>query len=99
MTLVKLRKFLEYVEEVQYEIAATDSYFDMQAFQEFMQKAKDALGKTDIQLAEMLDVSRPTITRWLEGRNSPHLYMRRGIVNCLVREAREEERTRSESWP
>jgi predicted transcriptional regulator len=94
-SLVKLRQFLEYVDELD----MVDSYWDISTFQEFMQKAKDALDKTDHELAEMIDVSRPTVTRWLEGKNSPHLFMRRGIINLLVKAARLEEQNRSESWP
>lgn len=38
---------------------------------------------TEQELAEMLQVSVPTIKRWVEGRTFPHLVMARAIVIFL----------------
>ena len=34
-------------------------------------------------VAEALEVSLPTVQRWVEGRNFPHPYMRPGILRLL----------------
>jgi len=95
-----LRTFLEYADEMRFEIHDTGgSYLTDVVFCEFMRKAKDALGKTDYELAEMLDVSTHVVKRWLDGSNSPHRFMQLGAVNELIKAARIEEQTRSIAWP
>ena len=36
-------------------------------------------------LATFMGVSRPTIERWADGRNSPHEYMLEGVMADLIR--------------
>ena len=35
------------------------------------------------QLADRCTVSRPTVERWLMGKNLPHQVIRKAIVSCL----------------
>lgn len=51
--------------------------------QELLKKHLEAHPGTERELAEMLQVSVPTIKRWVEGKTSPHLVMARAIVIFL----------------
>jgi len=42
---------------------------------------------SDLQIADGLLVSRPTVNRWMRGRNLPHVGMRRSILSWFVAES------------
>lgn len=51
--------------------------------QELLKKHLEIHPGTEQELAEMLQISVPTIKRWVEGRTFPHLVMARAIVIFL----------------
>ena len=53
-------------------------------FTELFQEAANELGMSDAELAEKLRVSRPTVTRWKEGRSLPHPAIRPPIFIWLT---------------
>ena len=51
--------------------------------QGLLKKYLETHPNTEQELAEMIQVSIPTIKRWVEGRNLPHLVMARAIIIFL----------------
>jgi len=51
-------------------------------FQSLIRAAYDAIGLTD--LADWLGVSKPTILRWVEGLNLPHMALRDPIRAAIA---------------
>lgn len=45
----------------------------------------------DVTVSELVDVSMPTIRRWKSGRNVPHEFMRKGIIENLKKEIAQDE--------
>jgi transcriptional regulator with XRE-family HTH domain len=52
-------------------------------FQEAFCEAQTLLELSDAELADKLLVSRPTVNRWVQGRNLPRRALRRSIVNWV----------------
>jgi ribosome-binding protein aMBF1 (putative translation factor) len=53
------------------------------SFQEAFNEAQTLLELSDTELADKLLVSRPTVNRWVRGRNLPRRALRRSIVNWM----------------
>jgi hypothetical protein len=58
-----------------------------EGFSAVLQKTETLFGMSDGDLAEELLVSRPTISRWRNGRNLPHRAMRGPILEWIAKEA------------
>lgn len=61
-------------------------------FQRVIQAALEDFCFTDMELARVLKVSRPTVTRWKNGKTSPAPRMRPAILDALMKEARRKEK-------
>lgn len=56
---------------------------DLNALENFkttLQKYKDTLELSDVELADIFGVSIPSIELWLTGKNLPHLIIANGLV-------------------
>lgn len=53
------------------------------SFQEAFNEAQTLLELSDGEFADKLLVSRPTVNRWVRGRNLPRRALRRSIVNWI----------------
>ena len=53
------------------------------AFQDAFNEAQNLLELSDAEIADKLLVSRPTVNRWVRGRNLPRRALRRSIVNWI----------------
>lgn len=65
--------------------AATDEEIE---FGGLVRAAQQLLELDDTDMARILNVSRPTIGRWIRGTSSPHPLMRRAICGALIKDAR-----------
>ncbi len=65
--------------------AATDAELD---FAGLIKAAQQLLELDDTDMARTLNVSRPTIGRWIRGISSPHPLTRRAICGALIKTAR-----------
>jgi hypothetical protein len=65
--------------------AATDEEIE---FGGLVRAAQQLLELDDTDMAGTLNVSRPTIGRWIRGISSPHPLTRKAICNALVKKAR-----------
>lgn len=57
-------------------------------FARLVRDGMDLLRLSDRDVADEFDVSRPTVTRWRNGENSPHPAMRRPIYRWFIERAR-----------
>ena len=57
-------------------------------FAGLVRAAQQLLELDDTEMARVLNVSRPTIGRWVRGVSSPHPLTRRAICDALIRKAR-----------
>jgi hypothetical protein len=57
-------------------------------FHEVFREAKRLLELSEDEISEVLLVTRPTVNRWVNGRNLPHPAMRRSIFDWIHKEAR-----------
>jgi hypothetical protein len=55
--------------------------------------AQPLLTLDDLEMAKLLKVSRPTISRWVRGISTPHPLMRKPIFDALVKKARAQVKT------
>jgi len=55
-------------------------------FFEVLVECQRLLEMTDLQIADALSVSRPTVSRWMHGKNLPHIGLRKPIFNWFERE-------------
>jgi hypothetical protein len=53
-------------------------------FQTLLFEARMILELTDLAIAEALRVSRPTVNRWIRGKNLPHPALRASIMKWVV---------------
>ena len=60
---------------------------DDTGFQETLRECRSILEMSDQELADSLLVSRPTISRWVRGKNLPHRAMRQPIIDWVARQA------------
>jgi DNA-binding XRE family transcriptional regulator len=51
-----------------------------QIFQAVMQETQVLLEMSDSEIANALSISRPTLNRWINGRTSPHLAVKKAAV-------------------
>lgn len=65
--------------------AASEAELD---FGGLVRAAQQLLELDDTDMARTLNVSRPTIGRWIRGTSSPHPLTRRAICGALVKKAR-----------
>ena len=61
-------------------------------FQSLLTDARSMLELEDAELAKMLQVSRPTINRWVSGRTAPHPLARRAVIDALSKVIGERKR-------
>jgi DNA-binding XRE family transcriptional regulator len=61
-------------------------------FQSLLTYAQNMLELEDTELAKMLQVSRPTINRWVTGRTAPHPLARRAVMDALSKVIGERKR-------
>jgi transcriptional regulator with XRE-family HTH domain len=66
-------------------------------FQLVLSRAQHLFEMSDAELAAELLVSRPTVNRWLNGRNLPHRAMRRPILDWIAKRASQKLRVRPEA--
>jgi len=73
--LEALKKFREEVRSAELKIDAE--------FQRVMGEARVLLEMSDKEIADALSVSRPTVNRWVNGKNLPYYAMRRPIQTWI----------------
>jgi transcriptional regulator with XRE-family HTH domain len=56
-------------------------------FHEVLRACQRILELTDQQIADALHVSRPTVNRWINGKNLPQALMRKPIFNWIASQA------------
>src|SRR5260370_39393297 len=56
-------------------------------FHAVLVESQKLLELSDLQIADGLLVSRPTVNRWIRGRNLPHVGMRKSILSWFVVES------------
>lgn len=61
-------------------------------FEETLQKYKDTFHLSDTDLANKFSVSRPTIERWLRGKNLPHIIVENCLISIMRYELNKEEK-------
>ena len=76
---------LEQLREFRTQVRHTDVRIDS-AFQQLIQDARSVLEIPEQEIAEALFVSRPTVNRWINGRNLPYLVVRKHAVDWLDEE-------------
>jgi transcriptional regulator with XRE-family HTH domain len=54
-------------------------------FHELIARCRTVLEMTDRDISEALNVSRPTVSRWIAGKNLPHRAMRKPIFTVIAR--------------
>src|SRR5687768_8926280 len=59
---------------------------DDPTFQRILFEAQGLLELTDASIAEALRVSRPTVSRWIRGKNLPHRALRPSVVRWVIDE-------------
>lgn len=74
------------LEKLKRDIAGRDPNND-DDFREILITARDAFAMTDGDLASAFFVSRPTVSRWISGRNLPHRALRRPVFDWIAKEA------------
>jgi len=70
-----LKKFLR-------EAGAADLKIDAE-FQRILQDAQALLEMSDQEIADALSVSRPTVNRWINGKNLPYNAMRKPVLTWI----------------
>jgi DNA-binding transcriptional regulator YiaG len=73
-------------------------------FQEILGLCQTVLELSDQDIADLLRVSRPTVSRWVRGKNLPHRVMRKPILSWIAIEAgrrlaRVRSQQRSDRYP
>lgn len=66
-------------------------------FSLLISRARLLFEMSDAELATELLVSRPTVNRWINGRNLPHRAMRRPILDWIAKRASQKLRVRRET--
>lgn len=56
---------------------------DDKVFQSLIRDAQVLLEMSDSEIANSLSVSRPTLNRWMNGRTSPHLAIKKSAVGWM----------------
>ena len=56
------------------------------SFQELLAGGQRLLEMSDLQIADAISVSRPTVSRWMRGKNLPHIGLRKPILSWFERE-------------
>lgn len=54
------------------------------AFQGMLRKGQELLELSDQEMADALLVSRPTVNRWIRGKNLPHQALRKPVNTWIV---------------
>lgn len=65
--------------------ARVASITDDAKFHELITRCRTILEMTDRDISEALNVSRPTVSRWIAGKNLPHPAMRKSIFGEIIR--------------
>ena len=73
----ELENFVDYAKALK--------FGDDPSFKEFIVRSLSILEVNDREFADSLSVSRPTVNRWSNGKNLPHIALRRPIVNSVLR--------------
>ena len=73
---------------LQLKIAAANLRDDAE-FQALLSGAQELLELSDQELADSLRVSRPTVNRWMRGKNLPHNALRNPIFTWVNQQATE----------
>lgn len=75
---------MEYIDLSNYndELAKTD-LLDDATFQLLLKRSELVLNMSDADLASEFRVSRVTVNRWRSGANTPHVLMRKGVIDFL----------------
>ena len=66
----------------QSEVVAADLRADAE-FQRILRQAQILLEMSDQEIADAFSVSRPTVNRWINGKNLPYYAMRRPIQSWI----------------
>jgi hypothetical protein len=56
---------------------------DDQVFQSLMRDAQVLLEMSDSEIANSLSISRPTLNRWINGRTTPHVAIRKAAAKWI----------------
>lgn len=75
--------------------ASSYDLLDDDGFSILLKRAQHHFGLSDGDLADEFLVSRPTVNRWINGRNLPHRVMRKPITEWIAAEAARWLRVRS----
>lgn len=68
---------------------------NQEEFTQLFQKAVRSLELADEQLADLLETTRTTISRWINGKNAPSRLARKSVFTILLREARRKLKRRT----
>lgn len=66
---------------------------DNRSFKENLSKSPSSLEMVDKDLADLIGVSRPTVTRWRNGKCAPHPLMRKLVYETLARYSSDQQVT------
>jgi len=73
----QLKRLLDYLE-------CYDAGSGKREFGEVLLEAQSKLELSDLDLAHMFRVSRPTANRWIRGETAPHPIARKPVIDVLV---------------
>jgi hypothetical protein len=79
----RIDRRVEEFKEFQQHAAQLDLKED-HAFQDMLRQAQVLLEISDQQIADGLLVSRPSVNRWVRGKNLPHPALRKSIVSWVI---------------
>jgi len=80
-----LRNYLSALLDFRATARATDVRVDVN-FQNILRNGQKFLGMSEQQLGDALSVSRPTINRWINGKNLPYMAMRKPVIAWIDEE-------------
>jgi len=86
-----LRNYASILSDFRASMREADARVDAN-FQSILRDAQHLLDINDQQLADALSVSRPTINRWINGRNLPYLAMRKPVITWIDKQVSEKIR-------
>lgn len=72
----------EILREFQTEVRSVDMKVDAE-FQRILRKAQELLEMSDREIGDALLVSRPTVNRWINGKNLPYNAMRKPLFSWI----------------
>jgi len=82
MTTFALSTHADALREFSAEVRRVDFKVDSE-FQRILQQAQELLELSDQEIGDALSVSRPTVNRWINGKNLPYNAMRKPVFSWI----------------